>query len=104
MELDSGSIEEWVMRIIGNHLGMPAFRLSLKTDISHDLGADYMDLRELVMTVEERFKIKISKDRIRNITLVEDIVDAVREQLGERADRPVKKVSRYEHRGGILEQ
>lgn len=70
-------IEENVREIVGDHFGIPPFRLNLETDILKDLGADELDRRELIITVEEHCGVKISDDVSSNIERIMDIIEAV---------------------------
>lgn len=76
--MDKKTIEENVIKIVGDHLGIPPFRLSLQTNLMDDLGADTLDVRELIITIEERFKIKIQNKNLSHIKQIEDIVKAIR--------------------------
>lgn len=73
-----GSIEESILRIVGDHLGIPGPTLSLDSHIMHDLGADSLDRLELIMTVEELFRIKIAEKDITDIERIGDIVAAIK--------------------------
>lgn len=72
------SIEEMVLRIVGDHLGIPGPALSLDSHITQDLGADSLDRLELIMTVEELFAIKIPEENIVCIERIDDIVSAIK--------------------------
>jgi len=66
-----------VLRIVGDHLGIPGAALSPDSHIASDLGADSLDRLELLMTVEESFRIKIPADEIPGIERIRDIADAI---------------------------
>ena len=72
------STEETVLRIVGDHLGIPGPTLSLDSHIMHDLGADSLDRLELIMTIEELFGIKIAEKDIAGIERIGDIVAAIK--------------------------
>ena len=75
--MDRKKIEERVMEIVGDHLGIPILRLNAQIDIRKDLGADELDLRELIITIEESFHIKISNKKMPDIKTIKDIVDKI---------------------------
>lgn len=77
--MDQEKIEENVMKMVANHLGFPQFRLSLQTDLMDDLEADSLDIRELIITIEEQFGIKIPKKNLFQVRHIEDIIDAISE-------------------------
>jgi len=72
-----GSTEEAILRIVGDHLGIPGPTLSLDARIIEDLGADSLDLLELIMTIEELFEIRIPEEHIAGICRLGDIVAAI---------------------------
>ena len=74
-------LEEAVLKIIADHLGLPRFSLSLEDHITHDLGADSLDRLELIMTVEELLSIKIPEASIASIERIADVVNLAREML-----------------------
>lgn len=80
-------IERMVMKIVGDHLGIPGAALSLQTHIVSELGADSLDRVELITTVEEYFEIEIPKERISEIETIEDIVENVKSMTVHRTSR-----------------
>ena len=75
------SVKETTIRIVGDHLGIPGATLQLDTHIANDLGADSLDHLELIMTVEERFGIKIAEKALEEIQQISDIVKYVEKAL-----------------------
>lgn len=63
-----------IMRIIGDHLGIPSATLTLDMHIANDLGADSLDQVELIITIEERFDIKIPAEEMMKIQRISDIL------------------------------
>ena len=49
--------------------------ISMETDIIDDLGADSLDVVELIMSLEDEFGISISDDEAQNLTTVKNIVE-----------------------------
>ena len=47
----------------------------------NDLGADSLDLLDLMMGVEKEFSIKIEDDEVGNITTVQDLVDLIKTKI-----------------------
>jgi acyl carrier protein len=56
------TIVERVKRIISEHLGVDAAKVTLESDLVRDLKADCLDMVELVMAFEEEFKKPFSDD------------------------------------------
>lgn len=70
-------INEMVLEIVGDHMGIPAPTLSPNNSIAEELGADSLDKMELIMTVEELFGIKIPNNQISSIKYIRDIISAI---------------------------
>jgi len=67
-----------VMKIVGDHLGIPGSTLNPKMDLTDDLGADSLDKLELMMTLEELFKIKISDKDLSKIQRISNMIEAIK--------------------------
>lgn len=74
---------EEILRIVGDHLGVPRLTLSLDDYIMDDLGADSLDRLELIMTIEEAFGIRMSEEAIQGAKQIRDITIAVGKHLVE---------------------
>lgn len=66
---------EKVKKIILQQIDVQENDITLKTDFMEDLGADSLDVAELIMSFEEEFNIEISDDDIEKIRTVGDIVE-----------------------------
>lgn len=65
---------ERIKEIISEQLGVSADSITMDTSFTDDLGADSLDLVELVMALEEEFDIEMPDDEIENIKTVSDAV------------------------------
>ena len=65
---------EKMKEIIAEQLGVDASDVELSTSFKDDLGADSLDLFELVMALEEEFNCEIPSDDLTSIVTVEDII------------------------------
>jgi acyl carrier protein len=74
---------EEVIGIIADHLGISADDIAIDSDITGDLGADSLDIVELVVKFEKRFNMEITDEEIMQILTVEDIMKYITERLGE---------------------
>ncbi len=72
-----------VHTIVGSQLGVEEKSLVPEANLLDDLGADSLDVVELVMALEEEFGIEVPDDDVENIRTIGDIVA----YLGKRALR-----------------
>lgn len=73
----SKSIFVIVRGIIADQLGVATENISMDTLFSDDLGADSLDLVELIMALEEAFNLEISEVDAEQITTVGDAVEYI---------------------------
>jgi acyl carrier protein len=66
-----------VVEIISNRLGVGKDQITDQTTFQEDLGADSLDVVELVMELEEKFKIQIPDEEAEKIKTVGAAVDYV---------------------------
>lgn len=67
--------------IIANQFGIDMDELSEDTDIVADLGADSLDVVEMMMALEEEFGITIEDEKIAELKTVGDVVDCVESMI-----------------------
>ncbi len=70
----SASIEERVRSIIVDQLAVDAAKVSQTASFIDDLGADSLDIVELVMTMEEEFDLDIPDEEAEKMKTVGDVV------------------------------
>jgi acyl carrier protein len=75
--LTVASIEERVVSIVSEQLGVDKEKISPETSFVNDLGADSLDQVELVMELEEEFDIDIPDDAAENIQTVGQAIDFI---------------------------
>ena len=68
------NVEERVKKIVVEHLGVEADKVSAEASFIDDLGADSLDTVELVMAFEEEFGIEIPDDAAEGIQTVGDAI------------------------------
>ena len=68
------SVEERVKQIIVEQLGVDEGEVTPSASFVDDLGADSLDIVELVMALEEEFNIEISDEDAEKIRTVKDVV------------------------------
>jgi len=65
---------ERIKRILVDQLDVDEGDVSLESSIIDDLGADSLDVVDMVMSLEEEFDVEIPDDEIETIKTVGDIV------------------------------
>ncbi|MDF7774014.1 acyl carrier protein [Sphingomonas sp. AOB5] len=76
------STEERVKTIVVDHLGVEASEVKPEASFIDDLGADSLDIVELVMAFEEEFGVEIPDDAAEKITTVGDAIKYISENQG----------------------
>ncbi|MCM0756634.1 acyl carrier protein [Desulfovibrio aminophilus] len=71
------SIAEKVKGIIVDQLGVSADEVKPEASFVEDLGADSLDLTELIMAIEEEFDIEIDDEEAQKIVKVKDAIDYI---------------------------
>ena len=66
--------KERVIKIIANQFGREAETITESTDIANDLGADSLELAELLLAFQEEFNIDIDDSETQNLTTVGDVI------------------------------
>ncbi len=72
-------IFEKIREIICNQLELEESEVTLDSVLLEDLGADSLDLVDLVMTFEDEFDMEIPDEELENIKTVGDIVRFIEE-------------------------
>ena len=71
------SIEDKVKSIIVEQLGVDEKEVKSEAHFVDDLGADSLDVVELVMALEEEFKLEISDEDAEKLTTVKQAIDYI---------------------------
>lgn len=83
MEEDTMSdIAEKVKKIIVDQLGVSADEVKPEASFVDNLGADSLDLTELIMAMEEEFDIEIADDDAQKILKVQDAISYIEAKKG----------------------
>ena len=64
---------EKIKEIAADSLGADVNTLTAETSFKEDLGADSMDLFEMVMALEEEFEVEIPTEDLENIKTIGDV-------------------------------
>ena len=68
---------EKVKEMLVEKLGISEDKITLESEIVKDLGADPLDLVEMLLSMEENFGVTISDEETENIKTVKDIVEII---------------------------
>lgn len=71
-----------VQKIVVEHLGVEADKVTQDASFIDDLGADSLDIVELVMAFEEEFGVEIPDDAAEKIATVKDAIDYIEANKG----------------------
>ena len=74
VDLSHRAFEVKVYDLIEEQLGVPANRITNRSNIIHDLGGDNLDLIELAISLEDAFNITISEHDAAHWRTVGDII------------------------------
>ena len=72
-------IFEKVKKLIAEQLDVEESTITEASSITDDLGADSLDVVDLVMSIEDEFSVEIPEDQVENIKTVGDIVKYIEE-------------------------
>ncbi|MBA4367385.1 MAG: acyl carrier protein [Desulfobacterium sp.] len=72
------SVEDKIFKIISEKLDVDIKEVVPKASLVDDLGADSLDLVELVMTMEEEFDIEISDEEAAKLITVQNAIDYIK--------------------------
>lgn len=72
---------EKLKEVIANVLSVDPEELTMETTFSEDLGADSLDLFQIVMELEDAFHCKIEPEKTENIKTVGEALDLIKTTL-----------------------
>lgn len=70
-----------IKAILVDQLDVDEDSVTMESSIGDDLGADSLDIADIVMSIEEEFDIEVPDDQLQNIKLVGDIVKYIEEHV-----------------------
>ncbi len=79
--MERKELEKKVIEIIADKLGKNESDISLDSQFIADLGADSLDVVELIMGFEDAFGIEIPDEDAEKISTVKDAVDYIENKL-----------------------
>ena len=69
---------EKVKKIIAEVLNVDPDEITMETTFQDDLGADSLDVYQIIMGIEEEFDIEIPAETAEQVTTVEDAVEMIK--------------------------
>lgn len=77
---------ERIKKIITDHTEIDQDKITLDSSFSDDLGADSLDIVEIIMALEEQFEIEITDEEAQTFNTVKDTVDFINRKLYKKED------------------
>ncbi len=69
-----------IKEMIAEQLNCDAEQITEATSFKEDLGADSLDLFELIMSLEDAFSVEISSEDLENLTTVGSVMNYLKEK------------------------
>ena len=82
---DTSNLHDRVLSLIAKQLDREVDSISPEASFVDDLGADSIEIVELVMAIEDEFNITISDDEAEKIVTVKDALDKITEEADSKA-------------------
>ncbi len=79
--MNSEDIFEKVKEIIIEQLGVSETSITTEASFIDDLGADSLDIVELIMALEEEFDLEIPDNDAEKVVTVGDVVDYIKDNI-----------------------
>lgn len=71
---------EKIQELVAEGLGVDADKVVPEASFKDDLGADSLDLFEMVMSLEDEFNVSIPTDDLEKLVTVQDVINYIEEQ------------------------
>ncbi len=72
---------EKLKKVIAEVLSVDSEEITMDTTFTDDLGADSLDVFQIIMGLEEEFDIEIPPEKAEKITTVEEAVELIKSEL-----------------------
>ncbi|MDR3215818.1 MAG: acyl carrier protein [Clostridiaceae bacterium] len=66
-----------LIEIVADQLNIDASTLSAETNIIKDIGADSLDIVDMLMTVERMWKITVDDEEVLSLKTIRDVADCI---------------------------
>jgi acyl carrier protein len=75
------SVEDKVKKILAARLEIDPHEIQPDAEFINDLGADSLDIVELLMSLEDEFDLEVSDEEAEQIRTVQDAVNFINERI-----------------------
>ncbi|WP_185873029.1 acyl carrier protein [Blattabacterium cuenoti] len=82
-------ISSKISSIISEKLGIEEKDVIPSASFANDLGADSLDIVELIMEFEKEFNISISDQKAEKITTVKEAIESIKELIKDKQDKKI---------------
>ena len=70
---------EKIKALVAENLGVEESKITENSSFKEDLGADSLDLFEMVMSLEDEFDVEIPTEELEKMETVGDVVEYIKE-------------------------
>ena len=74
------TLEEKVIKLVMEQLDVTREECVLEASFIDDLGADSLDIVELLMEMEEAFGVEIADEELEKISTIKDVIDFLKQK------------------------
>lgn len=74
------TLEEKVIKLVMEQLDLTKEECVLEASFIDDLGADSLDIVELLMEMEEIFGVEIADEELEKISTIKDVIDFLKQK------------------------
>jgi acyl carrier protein len=74
------TLEEKVIKLVMEQLDVTREQCVLEASFIDDLGADSLDIVELLMEMEEAFGVEIADEELEKISTIKDVIDFLKQK------------------------
>ena len=71
---------EQIKKMVADNLGVEESKITENASFKDDLGADSLDLFELVMALEDEYSVEIPAEDLQNLATVGDVMNYLKEK------------------------
>ena len=72
---------EKIKEILAEQLYADMDEMTMETNIAKDLGADSLDVVELLMSIEDEFEVEIPDEEIENIRTIGELTEYIQNNM-----------------------
>ncbi|EGY78127.1 acyl carrier protein [Peptoniphilus indolicus] len=72
-------MRERILQLIADQFGRDVDELEEDMTFVDDLGADSIDIVELVMSIEDEFSIELEEDHLKELSTISDVIEYAKE-------------------------